>query len=138
MFLLLFGFIYSPFISYVAFPMAALAGDVIKKGAAREEEMRRTVQPMANLLRAEVGPPAGRRFAVLVAGPLSAVELRLVRRLKSNAEAITFAPVAHDVRVPAELESLARRTRPTPLLKARTPSLCLARPLAWTSISQCC
>ena len=76
----------------IAFLMATLSGESIKKGVAEEEHLRATVRRMANFLTAETGPPMGRRFGVLVTGEPSPAELRLVQRLRAGgAEQVRFA-----------------------------------------------
>jgi len=94
----------------IAFLMSVLSGDVIKKSVAREEGMRNSVRRMANFLAAEVGPPVGRKFAVLLTGEISQEELRLVRHLRQNgAEAITYAPAQDAITVPVELDAIATK-----------------------------
>jgi len=95
----------------IAFLMSVLSGDVIKKSVAREEGMRNSVRRMANFLTAEVGPPVGRKFAVLLSGQLSEEELRFIRHLRQNhAKEITYAPVQDAITLPVELDEFASKT----------------------------
>ncbi|HUW33986.1 MAG TPA: ABC transporter permease [Planctomycetota bacterium] len=93
----------------IAFLMAVLSGEVIRGGVSDEEQLRATVRRMANFLAAEVGPPEGRRFAVLLAGKPSAAEIRLLRQLRDKrAEAVRLAPAAAGVSEPDELRGVVQ------------------------------
>jgi len=94
----------------IAFLMAVLSGEVIRKGVPEEEQLRATVRRMANFLAAEVGPPEGRRFAVLMTGTPSPAEIRLVRQLQEkHAEAVRLAPAAAGIAEPEELQGVVQR-----------------------------
>lgn len=65
----------------VAFLMSALTTQILKEGAAREEEMRLEVQRRISFLTAETGPPRGKTIGVIQVGPLDAQETRLLDSL---------------------------------------------------------
>ena len=94
----------------IAFLMSILAGEVIKQGVAQEEQLRNDVRRMANFLAAEVGPPQGRRFAVVVTGRLSDTELRLIARLHdSGAESIKYVIADANVPAPQDMQGIAQK-----------------------------
>ena len=94
----------------IAFLMAVLSGEVIRKGVAEEEQLRATVRRMANFLAAEVGPPEGRRFAVLMTGTPSMAEVRLLRQLQEKrAEAVRLASATAGISEPEELRGVVQR-----------------------------
>ncbi len=93
----------------IAFLMSILAGQVIKSGVRAEEDLRLNVRRMGNFLAAEVGPPKDRRYGVLVLGPLSPSEARLLAQLRQGgAAALSAAPVVAGVALPAETIGPAR------------------------------
>jgi len=94
----------------IAFLVAILTGEVIKKGVAEEEGLRTNVNRMVNLLSAEVGPAAGRTFGILVGGQLSEAEIRFVHRLHTDGAAgITFACARPEITVPPSIAKIATR-----------------------------
>jgi ABC-type antimicrobial peptide transport system permease subunit len=80
----------------IAFLMAILAGEVIKKGVAQEEAQRNAARRMVNFLTAEIGPPNGRRFGVVVTGQMSPAEVRVVRHLRAGGAEETRIATAGD------------------------------------------
>lgn len=68
----------------IAFLMAILTGDVIRRGVAAEDDLRQTVRRMANFLTAEVGPPRERIYGVVVLSPIEPKDIRLLSALARN------------------------------------------------------
>lgn len=65
----------------IAFLMAMLTGQVIRRGVSRETELRAEVDRRISFLLAKTGPLKGAAVGVIAAGPLEEVEERLLRRL---------------------------------------------------------
>jgi len=98
----------------IAFLMAILSGEVIKSGVAAEEQLRSTVRQMSSFLAAEVGPPDGRNFGILLLGDLSPAETRFVGMICKRAGRVRYfphprrpAPEAMKPAVRAELDAVA-------------------------------
>ena len=65
----------------IAFLMAILSGQALKKGVGEEDRVRLEVNRMYNFLTAEMGPPGDRTVGAVMVGPLSTYEVRLLERL---------------------------------------------------------
>jgi hypothetical protein len=68
----------------IAFLMSILTGQALKAGVAEEDGVRTEVKRMASFLAAEMGPPEERTVGVILVGPLSVAEGRLLRHLASQ------------------------------------------------------
>ncbi len=65
----------------VAFLMAILTGEVVKRGVSDEERIRTEVKRMYSFLTSEMGPPAGKSVGVIQVGTLNELERRLIDTL---------------------------------------------------------
>jgi putative ABC transport system permease protein len=65
----------------IAFLMAILSGQALKKGVGEEDRVRLEVNRMFNFLTAEMGPPEDRTVGAVIVGPLNTYEVRLLERL---------------------------------------------------------
>jgi hypothetical protein len=65
----------------IAFLMAILTGQMIRRGVSAEAAARAELRRMTSFLTAETGPLKGRRLGVAVCGPLSAMEVRFLEGL---------------------------------------------------------
>lgn len=65
----------------VAFLMAILTGEVVKKGVSEEDRIRTEVKRMYSFLTSEMGPPEGKSVGVIQVGALNELERRLIEFL---------------------------------------------------------
>lgn len=65
----------------IAFLMSILTSQLLKSGVSEEQGVRLELQRMNNFLKADMGPPSGKKLGVLQAGALSAMEKRFIRSL---------------------------------------------------------
>jgi hypothetical protein len=65
----------------IAFLMAILSGQALKKGVGKEDRLRLEVNRMLSFLTAEMGPPQDRILGAVIVGPLNVYESRLLERL---------------------------------------------------------
>ena len=68
----------------IAFLMAMLTGQVLKRSLAEEDRHRLEANRMFNYLTTEIGPIEGRTLGLVVTGSLNEFEKRLLRRLKDE------------------------------------------------------
>jgi ABC-type antimicrobial peptide transport system permease subunit len=66
----------------IAFLISILGSQVLRRGVAEEDRLREETNRMYGILLAETGNISRRALAVVVAGELSALEVRLLRRLE--------------------------------------------------------
>ena len=68
----------------IAFLMSILAGQTLRKGVSEEDRIRSEVNRMYSFLASEMGPARGRSIGVVLIGPLSEYEQRLLRLLEEK------------------------------------------------------
>ncbi len=68
----------------IAFLMAILAGQSMKRGVRAEDRLRREAARMFNLLTAETGPPAKKKMGLLLLGGLNPAEEKLLLKLEAE------------------------------------------------------
>jgi len=88
----------------VAFLMAILTGEVVKRGVSGEDRIRTEVKRMYSFLTSEMGPPEGKSVGVIQIGPLNELEGRLIETLgKEGVKQVRWAQLAPGL-VPASLK----------------------------------
>jgi len=91
----------------VAFLMAILTGEVVKRGVSDEDRIRTEVKRMYSFLTSEMGPPAGKSVGVIQVGTLNELERRLIDTLgKEGVERVRWVRLAPEL-PPAALKRVA-------------------------------
>lgn len=88
----------------IAFLMANLTGQIVKRGVQEEDRIRTETRRMASFLAGEMGPPEGRVIGVIQTGPLDEVETSLVTQLaQGNPERLQWHRVDPSAELPENL-----------------------------------